>query len=86
MCYWQAEEEEDPEHLNVLVEIRRDVKGDILLARRRRRRRRSRAFECSVRDQVRCEGTYIIGKKKEEEKKKKTGRNLVAEMTTMVVD
>jgi hypothetical protein len=77
MCYWQAEEEEeeeeeeDPEHLNVLVEIRRDVKGDILLARRRRRRRRSRAFECSVRDQVRCEGTYIIGKKKEEEKKKK---------------
>jgi hypothetical protein len=50
------------------------VKGDILLAtrrrRRRRRRRRSRAFECSVRDQVRCEGTYIIGKKKEEEKKK----------------
>jgi hypothetical protein len=58
--------------LNVLVEIRRDVKGDILLARRRRRRRRrrSRAFEsCSVRDQVRCEGTYIIDKKKEEEKK-----------------
>jgi hypothetical protein len=59
--------------LNVLVEIRRDVKGDMLLATRRRRRR-SRAFECSVRDQVRCERTYTIGKKKEEEKK--TGRNL----------
>jgi hypothetical protein len=55
--------------LNVLLEIRSDVRGHILLARRRRRRRRSRAFECSVRDQVRCEGTYIIGKKKEEEKK-----------------
>ncbi len=54
------------------------MKGDILLAtRRKRRRRRSRAFECSVRDQVRCEGTYIIGKKKEEEKKK-TGRNLAS--------
>lgn len=45
-----------------------------MLLATRRRRRRSRAFECSVRDQVRCERTYTIGKKKEEEKK--TGRNL----------
>jgi hypothetical protein len=35
-----------------------------LARRRRRRRRRSRAFECSGRDQARCEGRYIIGKKK----------------------
>jgi hypothetical protein len=50
-----------------VVEIRRDVKGDILLARRKRRRR-SRAFECSGRDQARCEGRYIIGKKKKKKK------------------
>ncbi len=58
----------DPEHLNVLVEIRRDLKLNILLARRRRRR--SRTFECSGRDQARFEVTYIIGKKKKKKKKK----------------
>jgi hypothetical protein len=42
------------------------------LARRRRRRRRrgrSRIFECSGRDQARCERRYIIGKKKKKKKK-----------------
>jgi hypothetical protein len=36
--------------------------------RRRRRRRRSRTFECCGRDQARCEGRYIIGKKKKMKK------------------
>jgi len=61
--------------LNVLVEIRRDVKGDILLARRRkrRRRRRSRAFECFVRDQVRCEGDIYYWQEERRREKKQEG-------------
>jgi hypothetical protein len=39
--YWQEEEEEeDPEHLNVLLEIRSDVRGHILLARRKKKRKK----------------------------------------------
>jgi hypothetical protein len=49
--YWQEEEEEeeeeDPEHLNVLLEIRSDVRGHILLARSKKEEEKKNRKESS---------------------------------------